>query len=212
MGLFFASETIFSKKSSAITCTVKINVFHSRTDHNELCSDMLWDPVRLWNFSRTDSDTAALEDDIFFYAKKNLAVVNVYIKDPVVTRILRDQKIPIIAFVANTGGLLGLCMGFSLVSVFEVLYHLLGAAHVWWKKRTREGARRLVASTAGVAQGTAGVAQQQQQQGEGLLTAEGSSSNNGRVPCAVNPVSSVVVVEAGDHESDEGEQQNGGVL
>jgi hypothetical protein len=32
-----------------------------------------------------------LEEDIFVYAKKNLAVVNVYIKDPVVTRIMRDQ-------------------------------------------------------------------------------------------------------------------------
>lgn len=40
---------------------------------------------------------------------------------------MRDQKIPVIAFVANTGGLLGLCMGFSLVSVFEILYHALGA-------------------------------------------------------------------------------------
>ena len=44
------------------------------------------------------------------------------------TKIMRDQKIPVIAFVANTGGLLGLCMGFSLVSVFEVLYHALTAA------------------------------------------------------------------------------------
>ena len=52
-------------------------------------------------------DVKNLEEDIFVYAKKNLAVVNVYIKDPVVTRIMRDQKIPIIAFVANTGGLLG---------------------------------------------------------------------------------------------------------
>ncbi len=32
-----------------------------------------------------------LEEDIFSYAKKNLAVVNVYIKDPVVTRIMKDQ-------------------------------------------------------------------------------------------------------------------------
>ncbi len=61
-----------------------------------------------------------MEEEIFRYAKQNLAVVNVYIKDPVVTRILRDQKIPVISFVANTGGLLGLCMGFSLVSIFEV--------------------------------------------------------------------------------------------
>ena len=75
----------------------------------------------------------SLEEKIFEYAKQNLAVVNVYIKDPVVTRILRDQKIPIIAFVANTGGLLGLCMGFSLVSLFEIVYHLLGALKkMWW--------------------------------------------------------------------------------
>ena len=41
---------------------------------------------------------------------------------------MRDQKITVIAFVANTGGLLGLCMGFSLVSVFEIVYHVIGAA------------------------------------------------------------------------------------
>ena len=41
------------------------------------------------------------------------------------TRIKRDQKIPIIGFVANTGGLLGLCMGFSLVSAFEIVYHCM---------------------------------------------------------------------------------------
>lgn len=41
------------------------------------------------------------------------------------TRIKRDQKIPLIGFVANTGGLLGLCMGFSLVSAFEIVYHCI---------------------------------------------------------------------------------------
>jgi hypothetical protein len=48
----------------------------------------------------------------------------VYIKDPVVTRIKRDQKIPIIGFVANTGGLLGLCMGFSLVRKLTNIVYL----------------------------------------------------------------------------------------
>ena len=36
----------------------------------------------------------------------------------------RDQRIPIIWFVANCGGILGLCMGFSIVTVFEVLHYL----------------------------------------------------------------------------------------
>ena len=119
----------------------------SETNYS-LCRGLQWDPVRLWNFSQADEDVIRLEEEIFQYAKQNLAVVNVYIKDPVVTRIMRDQKIPIIAFVANTGGLLGLCMGFSLVSVFEVLYHLMGAARKWWRHRVSPIGRRFVAATA----------------------------------------------------------------
>ena len=107
-----------------------------------ICEDMRWDHVRRWGFRRNDEEMRNLEDDIFQYAKKNLAVVNVYIKDPVVTRIMRDQKIPVIAFVANTGGLLGLCMGFSLVSLFEILYHLLGSVSRWWQQQQQQQSGR----------------------------------------------------------------------
>ena len=61
---------------------------------------------------------------MYSYARENLALVNIYIKQPVVTKILRDQRIPVIWFVANCGGILGLCMGFSIVTVFEVLHCL----------------------------------------------------------------------------------------
>ncbi len=59
------------------------------------------------------------------YARENLLLANIYIKDPAVTLIKRDQKIPVIWFVANVGGILGLCMGCSLVTLFEVLHHVL---------------------------------------------------------------------------------------
>ena len=59
------------------------------------------------------------------YARENLILANIYIKDPAVTMITRDQKIPVIWFVANVGGILGLCMGCSLVTIFEVLHHLI---------------------------------------------------------------------------------------
>ena len=75
----------------------------------------------------------SLVKQIFQYSRDNLALVNVYIKNPVVTKIRyftycadhtqlyltyrRDQKIPVIWFVANSGGILGLCMGFSMVTV-----------------------------------------------------------------------------------------------
>ena len=52
------------------------------------------------------------------------------------------QKITVIAFVANTGGLLGLCMGFSLVSLFEIFYHLIGAVAKWWKKEPKNGGQQ----------------------------------------------------------------------
>jgi len=35
------------------------------------------------------------------------------------------QKIPVIWFVANVGGILGLTMGCSLVTIFEVLHHII---------------------------------------------------------------------------------------
>ena len=34
-----------------------------------------------------------LRDELFIYARDNLAVVNIYIKDPTVTKIRRDQKV-----------------------------------------------------------------------------------------------------------------------
>ena len=59
------------------------------------------------------------------YARENLALVNVYIKDPAVTQVLRDQKVPLIWFVANIGGILGLTMGMSLVTIFEIMHHAI---------------------------------------------------------------------------------------
>ena len=64
-----------------------------------------------------------LLNSLFQYARENLALVNIYIKPPVVTRITKDERIPVIWFVANCGGILGLCMGFSIVTVFEVLHY-----------------------------------------------------------------------------------------
>ena len=59
------------------------------------------------------------------YAKENLLWLNVYVKDSFATRIIRDERMTRTSFVANVGGLLGLCMGFSLVSVAEILYFCL---------------------------------------------------------------------------------------
>ena len=48
------------------------------------------------NASLSKDKDLVLLNAIFAYARENVALVNIYIKPPVVTRILRDQRTPII--------------------------------------------------------------------------------------------------------------------
>lgn len=50
----------------------------------------------------SNEDDIALLNAIFAYARENIALVNIYIKPPVVTRILRDQRTPIIWYALQT--------------------------------------------------------------------------------------------------------------
>ena len=65
---------------------------------------------------------------LYNYAKNNFAYLSVFFKDPYYTLIKRDEQLPLITFLGNTGGLLGLCMGLSLVSIFEIFYHFINFA------------------------------------------------------------------------------------
>lgn len=62
------------------------------------------------------------------------------LQDSYVKRFIKDEKITRISFIANAGGLLGLCLGFSVISVAEILYH--GILSVWssfnWNYREKE--------------------------------------------------------------------------
>ncbi len=62
---------------------------------------------------------------MYNYAKNNFAILRVFIKDPYYTSIKCDEQIPMISFLGNAGGLVGLCLGFSLVSIFEIFYHCI---------------------------------------------------------------------------------------
>ena len=67
----------------------------------------------------------AFVDTIQLYASENLAKIKLMIRDPYVQTIRREQAVTLTAFLANTGGLLGLCLGFSVISLAEMIYHLL---------------------------------------------------------------------------------------
>ena len=58
------------------------------------------------------------------YTRDNIVKMKFFFRDPYYTSIAKDVTVTITSFIGNTGGLLGLCTGMSLVSVFEILYYL----------------------------------------------------------------------------------------
>ena len=96
----------------------------SQIDLDQTCSKYHWPRIRSTMFNCT-LEACPIEDLIVKYARENLIVANVFMKSPFVTRFLKDQKDDIIDYVARAGGLLGLTMGFSIVSCFEIIFYLL---------------------------------------------------------------------------------------
>ena len=63
-----------------------------------------------------------LLEEMVEYGRKNLAVVKVMMQSPYVTKMKRDVAMTFTSYVANSGGLLGLCLGFSLISGIELIF------------------------------------------------------------------------------------------
>ena len=68
-------------------------------------------------FNFVDFDSALLK-----YTKENMATVSVYIREPFAEVFLVDEDTSLMDLISSVGGLLGLCMGFSFVTVGEVCY------------------------------------------------------------------------------------------
>ena len=56
------------------------------------------------------------------------------VQSPYITKITRDVAMSFITFVANSGGLLGLCIGFSFISAIELLYWICCICNIGRKK------------------------------------------------------------------------------
>ena len=92
-----------------------------------------------WRRERIFNKTLALEveSEIYNYAKSNLAIINIFIKEPYSKRFRKTEKMSRIAYIASSGGLLGLCMGFSFVSLAEILYHCFICVSIFFKKSSK---------------------------------------------------------------------------
>ena len=73
---------------------------------------------------KSDGINETLRNEVKRYGESNLASVHIFFQSPFVTRIKRDIEMTLLQYIANTGGLLGLCLGFSLISAIEVVYWL----------------------------------------------------------------------------------------
>lgn len=71
-----------------------------------------------------------LRMNIFSYAEKNMAMVVVYVRDPYATRYVTGERMGAISFTGSIGGLMGLFLGGSAMSLIEVVYFcFVGAIH-----------------------------------------------------------------------------------
>lgn len=84
-----------------------------------------------------------MEEQIVVYSRENIAKVNIFLKDPYVKRFIREEKISQITFVGTVGGLLGLFIGFSFVSVVEMVYICLLGMLGMRKPEKNHGTKRM---------------------------------------------------------------------
>lgn len=136
---------ILGKKLVTKTCTHPKRV-PLTADFPNLCTTLELLPSFLhhcknnrWRRERLENKTLALavEAEIYNYAKSNLAIINIFIKEPYSKRFRKTEKMSRIAYIASSGGLLGLCMGFSFVSLAEILYHCFICVSLFFKKSSK---------------------------------------------------------------------------
>ena len=54
--------------------------------------------------------------------EKDIALVTFFFESPTVFEYLKEPRMTLLQFISQMGGLLGLCIGLSFVSVIEILY------------------------------------------------------------------------------------------
>ena len=91
-------------------------MIYSQIYDEVICSD---------NFTIANPDKKVNTDlykFIVIYASDNLSRIKIFFRDPYFTMLIKDEKIPLLTALGSAGGLLGLCIGFSFISFFEIFY------------------------------------------------------------------------------------------
>ena len=109
-------KKIFLKGRYPNLCPI-LEDFDKYFGREENCSQ--W-PENFFGIHKQPNTT--LEQEMYNYARDNLAYINVMIQSPYVTKIKKDEAMTFTNYIANAGGLLGLCLGFSFISCIEMFF------------------------------------------------------------------------------------------
>ena len=94
-----------------------------KLNSTQFCYNNQWNPKNVENCIQTTCPI--VEDAVFDYARGNLVLIHIFIKDPYVKRFKKDEKMSVISYIANVGGLLGFMLGFSIITGIEIIYYFL---------------------------------------------------------------------------------------
>ena len=116
--------------------------------NNSVCFNIFLepDPCKQWPenyFEKYDEPNDTLVEEMYKYGSKNLALIHVMIQSPYVTKIKRDVAMTFTTYIANSGGLLGLCLGFSFMSGIEIMFCLCWLCREFEKKACSKNDRCL---------------------------------------------------------------------
>ena len=108
-------------------------------DNKAFCSEFKWNIELLANRNNTGTfNFLDFKKTLIEYASDNIAIIKVYMKEPFVEVLIRSVETSQVDFISSVGGLLGLCMGFSFVTVAEVLFYLIvGFANLFCSGRNQ---------------------------------------------------------------------------
>ena len=92
------------------------------SDH--FCIDDLWD-LEFLKKNDTAFDFSDFSATLAQYAKDNIAFVTLFMREPFAEVLAVNVDTTMLDFISTIGGLLGLCMGFSFVTLAEIFYYVL---------------------------------------------------------------------------------------
>ena len=90
--------------------------------NNKFCEDDSWDQEFLQQ-NNTKFNFIEFAATLAQYGRDNIAFVSLFMREPFAEVLAVNVDTTLMNFIGSLGGLLGLCMGFSFVTLAEILYY-----------------------------------------------------------------------------------------